>query len=231
MTYEERTSARLWAEAPRHWPVVLAEDPESPPTKKGESWYFTSPGGQRRIAHPGSYGWPMRYHRSTYRVEVGERWLAQHPVKFTRKGGIPMWIRPLEKTIIHGIAVTPGWLAVHYRSASLVVRGKDVYHSPFTDPREAVRDAINGWRRQRKERAEKAALVTMAPKIWVTEADSIASGNCALGTWHVAREIAGKLGAPAGSIGAVRADFLLSIRNDAHVQRAIAAAGRRAGLL
>ena len=54
----------------------------SAPTCEGESYFFTTPSGNTIIRHPGAYRWPMAYHCSTRRVEVGHLWLARRGLAF-----------------------------------------------------------------------------------------------------------------------------------------------------
>lgn len=60
-------------------------------------------------------------------------------------------------------------------------------------------------------------------RVWVSVEDSITAGNCREVTNSVERLIKAKY----GNIGAIRADALLSFRNDFYVRRAISAASSR----
>lgn len=62
-----------------------------------------------------------------------------------------------------------------------------------------------------------AELSPMLPKIWVGVADSINAGNCRVGTDAFYNVIKQK----AGQIGGLRADYLVNIRDDTFVRKAI----------
>lgn len=61
--------------------------------------------------------------------------------------------------------------------------------------------------------------------IWVGFDDSIQAGNCKTATENFNRQVNEILGG--GKVGGLRADYLISIRDDVYVRRAIAAASRR----
>jgi len=42
----------------------------------GRSYYWTTPSGKTEVQHPNAYGWPVLYHASTRRVQVGAGWVA-----------------------------------------------------------------------------------------------------------------------------------------------------------
>ena len=65
-----RRAMRDAAGAARHVPVVVV-DGVQPPTVRGRGYYWTTPSGKTEVHHPNAYGWPVVYHASTRRVEVG----------------------------------------------------------------------------------------------------------------------------------------------------------------
>ncbi len=58
------------------YPIIVVQGHE-PPTRKGRSYYWTTPGG-REIRHPNSYHYPKKYNPSTLRIEVGINWILVH---------------------------------------------------------------------------------------------------------------------------------------------------------
>lgn len=113
-----------------------------------------------------------------------------------------------------GLTVISGWL----------IRG---YHS--------TKKTIEAARKEARAAREKALAAELAVRqrdavlahIWINVADSDAAGNCAAGTEAFRRLAVSRL-VPDGEIGAIRADWALSIRDDMFVRRAIAVAQRRA---
>ncbi len=74
-TLSIRRQLRLSAGARTHVPcTVVAGDAK--PELTGESYYCTTLSGKTRINYPSAYRWPMWYHASTIRVEVGASYLA-----------------------------------------------------------------------------------------------------------------------------------------------------------
>ena len=66
------------AGAPSHYPVNVV-DGAQPPTMKGTSYHWRTPGGEicySPNAYRRKFGKPI-YHASTHRVEVGEMWLRE----------------------------------------------------------------------------------------------------------------------------------------------------------
>jgi len=78
---------------------------------------------------------------------------------------------------------------------------------------------------QRAKRQAHRRDVEQYKNVWVTREDSIAAGNCDAGTRQATSELRRKLG---GEIAAVRADYLLSYRDDAYTRRAVERAANRA---
>jgi hypothetical protein len=72
-----RAWIRTVARAPHYAPIQIV-DGAKPPTKEGESFYFTNRSGTL-VSHPSAYakkGWSsLCYHGSTLRVEVGKEWM------------------------------------------------------------------------------------------------------------------------------------------------------------
>lgn len=69
---------RLIAGLSNNHPVVVIPDSSQPPTKAGEGFHFTTPGG-RPIQHPNAYHWPKIYHNSTLHCTVGANWRLKVP--------------------------------------------------------------------------------------------------------------------------------------------------------
>lgn len=79
-TIKQRRLVRMLAGAHKSMPVEVHEG-DFKPVMKGVGFRWETKGG-RSIYHPSSYrklGWSnMVYHASTYRVEVGEKWLKKY---------------------------------------------------------------------------------------------------------------------------------------------------------
>ncbi len=77
-TLTMRRTLRLLAGAGRNRSnvpcTVVAGDAK--PELTGTSYYCTTLSGKTRINYPSAYRWPMWYHASTIRVEVGASYLA-----------------------------------------------------------------------------------------------------------------------------------------------------------
>lgn len=69
-----RQVCRRLAGADSYVPVVVVQGYQVP-TLLGESAYYTNKRGEL-IHHPGAYGYPMIYHASSRRVEVGIKYVA-----------------------------------------------------------------------------------------------------------------------------------------------------------
>lgn len=82
-----------------------------------------------------------------------------------------------------------------------------------------VEQALITREKKNNKRAEFKPLKT----VWVSIEDSLKAGNCLPGTEAAARVVREKL----GNISAVRADVLLSIRDDYHTRKAVQAAQNR----
>lgn len=70
-------------------PIEIIKDSNQPPTRVGESYYWTTPSGKTRVGSPRAYGWRTKYNCSTLRVEVGEHWKPKIPkgMELRTKGG------------------------------------------------------------------------------------------------------------------------------------------------
>ena len=95
------------------------------------------------------------------------------------------------------------------------------YHADLGQSVERVRDAI-----ERRVRLSANRPIKNPERVWVSFADSIASGNCVAGTRSCADSLSRLLKAT-GELGAVRADWLLARRNDDFTRRACVAAAAR----
>lgn len=74
-TLSIRRALRAQAKAPHKSTPVEVIPGNAAPKVKGESYYFTTPGG-KPIFYPAAYRWPKVYHGSTIRVEVGSAYVA-----------------------------------------------------------------------------------------------------------------------------------------------------------
>ena len=82
----------------------------------------------------------------------------------------------------------------------------------ITKQRESVVKEYHDKRQQaEREQRKQAAL----PRIWVSFDDSLLSGNCLAGTARFAEDNVMQ------NCGAIRADYLLELRNDSYSRRAI----------
>ena len=214
-------AARLWCGEGNHVPVTIV-DGDQEPESDYRSYYYTTPGG-RPVYHPSAYrrawGKPV-YHCASGGITVGADWLVSHPLAVVESEAGRCLAMPLQAVTIHGCEVMPAWFG---GCGYLVRRGEREYHSRKEDPRAAVRDAVRGWKTQ--DRQIQAAEIPLT-RVWVGVQDSLDSGNCAPMTSQFARRAAELLGAT-GEVGAVRADWLLSVRDDAYTRRAVNAAALR----
>lgn len=110
-----------------------------------------------------------------------------------------------------GLRTVGGWLIHGYHS---MARTLDKARAEARAARERALAA------ELAVRQREADLAT----IWISADDSAAAGNCAAGTSAFSTLVHQRLGATAGTLGAVRADVAASIRDDIYVRRAIAVA-------
>lgn len=100
--------------------------------------------------------------------------------------GVLLWVDSATHTALHGVTAVKGW-STHGNKYWLVKAGGRSYHSDgWQEAREAVRNTLWAWRRQRQlERHEKKILDSLQPddrEILIWREDSYASGNCEPGT-------------------------------------------------
>lgn len=76
MSKQVASLVRQIAGCSKHDSVQVVMVPGSAaPHQRGESYYWTTPSGKTRVAHPNAYGWPTVYHASTRRIVVGAEWI------------------------------------------------------------------------------------------------------------------------------------------------------------
>lgn len=227
---------RLWVGARYAAPIQVVPGAAAP-TWQGEPYHWTTRGG-KPIRHPNAYRWPKVYHRSTCRIVVGREWLAARRPMRDWEEAIVLYDQL--HTVGGRYAVLPGWIGGSATALVVDLRTARTYHASrpklteWTRPVHlaAAREAIQGWQRQDAADALARQVTACLPRIWVTLEDSLAAGNCDPVSRQVAERIAAALGAPdLTSVGAVRADYLLRIRDDGYVRRAIYGAARRLGLV
>lgn len=100
--------------------------------------------------------------------------------------GVLLWVDSATHTTLHGVMAVKGW-NIHGNKYWLVKAGERSYHSDgWQEAKEAVRNALWSWRRQRQlERHGKKLLDSLQPddrEILIWREDSYASGNCEPGT-------------------------------------------------
>lgn len=225
LTADQRLVARLWSRDLGNHPVTLSEGPQQAPKKIGGGYYHTTLSGKKIVEHPSAYGWPTLYHASTIEITVGYQWLLSHPITRIRVAGITFWGLSADIQYLHGLRITPGWIS---GKKYTLIEGDREYHAVGWDARAAVREALRAWRRQIQSDREHRRISGLASRIWVSAEDSIAAGNCPIGTSLAISALSARLGVPPdGTLGAVRADYLLGYRDDRYVRRAICQAARR----
>jgi hypothetical protein len=230
LTYIARLACRDGA----NHPVTILPESDQSPRRIGEGFYFTTPSGKTIINHPSAYHWPKSYHGSTLAIEVGHGWLdAWGPYTRHTSAGVQMIVASGQQTIVHGMRVTPGWATAQWdrgRALYLVEGDGWSYHadrSPAITSRHAVRAALKNRHQQRLMDRQHARDAETLGRVWVERQDSIAAGNCPLGTDTYANHLLSAIGA-AGEC-AVRADVLLTHRNDRYTRRTVAYASQRLG--
>jgi len=110
LSAQHKLVPRLWAEDSGNHPVVLSENNAAEPSQRGSRHYWTSLKGRSVVHCPSSYGWPMLYHSSSIRIEVGARWLLAHPISQVKVAGVTMWGLSAEIAYLHGLRITRGWV-------------------------------------------------------------------------------------------------------------------------
>lgn len=74
------------------YPIYISEisnELDNPPKLEGADGHYTTPSGKTRIYHPGAYKWKMKYHRSTRKIIVGQKWLEANLGQVFEKSDIP----------------------------------------------------------------------------------------------------------------------------------------------
>jgi len=61
------------------YPIIVVKGNKKP-ALKGCSFYWTTPSGKTIVRHPAAYKWPTKYHNSTLRIEVGDKWLEKRGI-------------------------------------------------------------------------------------------------------------------------------------------------------
>jgi hypothetical protein len=240
--FRASTIARLVAGDDGNHPVVVV-DGDQAPTMAGDGYYWTTPGGTL-IRHPNAYQWAKVYHASTRIVEVGAGWIVRMIARNKSGGafrrdnrhGVTTAVLTGSRQTIHGCTADAGlttdgrrvWIVTMTDGRSFhAARRCDLFADSKTmraDARSALREAVGGLRKQAAaDRKWQADLGRALDAIWVDEAASRRSGNCQFGTEAAAKRIRMAI----GDVGAVRADVLLSMRDDGFTRRAIAAAAHR----
>ena len=118
MKIKPTTVARWWLGETWKYPVTIIPGSDQAPETEGRLGGWETMGG-RPIYHPSAYsrvGWSnMRYRCSSYKITVGERWLAKHQAR-PLMGGTDRYGRPVRIWIIgdgfrigKGLRAYPGW--------------------------------------------------------------------------------------------------------------------------
>lgn len=133
----------------------------------------------------------------------------------------------LNRMFAHDLNLKRGEIIkVNNLGAFLQYRGHD-YHFPGTitkksiaEMREAIRDRrLKDIRSYRLQKLQKEEWLSLAKKTYVTIDDSIAAGNCEVGTMHFYNNLS--IVKKGFHLRALRADALLQIRNDDYTNRAV----------
>lgn len=163
------------------------------------------------------------------------------PVKLTPKPAVPKLVRAAVRLLIaHGRDAYIERSDKPIRERVCIGRGEDQYHLSIDwTPKgfaasvlRAGETAITEIRKRHTERhlvtrnAELDALIAAhRDSMYVEVADSLAAGNCESVTMQFARQVWERLGAQGPA--AVRADQILSVRNDSYTMRACRVAALR----
>lgn len=165
------------------------------PRLMGESYYFTNKSGQI-IRHPSGYGYPMEYHASTRRIEVGEDW--RPPVmRHTDHHGVTAYVLCGYRQRIHGCYADAGIAAHNHRIWLVTLPDGRKYHanrrvklrkvlmrdkSVRGDAHTAIRTALHNTRKQEKaDRQWERQLDRDLRDIYVTRDHARAAGACPAG--------------------------------------------------
>jgi len=120
-----------------------------------------------------------------------------------------------------GLNARPGFLIRGYLSEARTLKGAR---------REAAKARAKTLATHRAHRARRAfvrAARLAEAQVWVTREDSLAAGNCPVGTDREAARLSRLLSPDGGVVGAIRADVLLSLSDTIFSRRAIAHAAQR----
>lgn len=119
-----------------------------------------------------------------------------------------------------------------------IIRGYHVERKPLLDDNDAQlararklaaqarRKSLSSVLATRQERRRQRAELASYANIWVGAQDSIEAGNCPQGTAQAEKKFRSAIHAD-GELGGIRADALLSLRDDTYVRRTIAVAMKR----
>lgn len=233
--------ARLVSRDDGNRPVEIVRGKNSDsiyPHITGIGAYWTTPSEKTIISYPNAYRWPKTYHCSTRGTTVGKLWLAR------RKNRYRIQDDNGNKLIIFSKKWKSWRFGIKYKECVVISFGlcwlikykNKTYHysnrNGKTNIDLACKKAIGDWRIQRKIDREKLLFDKNASKIWVGIQDSLDSGNCRVLTLDFANKFRQQLELysihnKVGEIGAVRADVLLSIRDDEYTRRACMVASKR----
>jgi hypothetical protein len=216
----------------RHnYPIELKIGNQSP-QYSGESYYYTTPSGKTIIRHPSAYRWPKVYHNSTQRITVGQQWVDKCQNRQVLNDGTIIFIDTKQSK--YGFNIFEG--CINNEGCWYITRNNRSYHinknfvTNILPIKDLIKQTIIAWKKQDKIDQAHILLNKEPHKIWVSIQDSIECGNCVSMTHNFAKEIASKFDITYNKIeelGAVRADTLLSIRNDLYTQRACKLAALR----
>jgi len=213
--------------------------------------YYKGWGGRGYTEDNGKWGWKRRvwhYARIREEWEDGQRKLIfsigdEEPEHiFTIPQGF--YYDPQKQDYIKRIAPNAYYILVFQRKRAkfqLVVEYKnEEYHFGYTlemysdrTLRKKIQEGIAYIKERRSRRAQEILKNRLARRIqkwlaspeklkqvWVTVQDSLNAGNCKAQTMSVYETLQARLGT-SKEIGAVRADYLLTIRDDFYAKRAI----------
>lgn len=185
--------ARLWARDAGNHPVVVIKG-DQPPKKCGEEWHYRNRSGDV-IYHPSAYSRrgfsSMVYHNSTIEVTVGRNWLHRHRgARYHRSddGTLSVILPQRYWHRVHGFSCRPGYS--DGRKIWIVEGRGHQYHvgrhkRTLDDARRAVTIVIGEIRK--RHAADLSRIDLENTGAWVGFADSLAAGNCAIGTESWAR--------------------------------------------
>lgn len=226
--------SRLWVDDRGNLPVHRIKGNREP-HYEGTQWYYTTPSGNTIINHPSSYGWPMCYHPSTLKIVVGNGWINNHrgtTYYRTSDGDLCVLLPKKHHVKFHGFTAIPGWSKkeqvwiVHHKQHLIDYHVRRHYSPSLIgfrkDARSAVLLAITAIKKRKLANIIEQKVKSGA--VWVGYDDSINAGNCEVQTERFRKTISTRFD---GEIGGLRADYLLSLRNDTFTNRAVKLASQR----